>query len=547
MQSESTDHKSLKLIIIGIVLGSVSVAIALTIQAWISGPSEDLARIPPLPPPSKKVADPGTAAAGTNANDPSLSTPDSKAVAGGRDSTASAGAESGDSIALEADDIETSLPAKITDLKVAQGGRSIVSKLSGDTGLRIFDVADQSLRKLELNRTDFVFGAGGEKIVVYVDATNTITVYDLKTSKPLQERTFIDRAGIVEIVMGAGQDDMAFVNFVRNKGEFSQIHEIAMLDLNELVRERSVRIGTKISDRTHGALTYIRSANDLEVITAWPVESSPAMSGLAMWKRNAWGYGFSKFEHETGYLAVGNDGLVYTGSGEIFDESDFVLESKRDEPELVGRFRNRSLFPSVTGRFFVSMGLGWDLKLHYRGIAEPLGELRRFPGKIIPIRPDSMDSVLASAKADPRYTVLRLEKFLSGNRASLLTLDQRVTIIPKLDAIVFVPYSDDRLILRKMNIPRMLDQAGKYDCLVLSSPRHFAKAGREWTYEIKAIGIHEPLKFSLRQGPRSMTISDDGQLRWAVENGLTGSADVIVDITDSQGHMIPHPFTIRFE
>jgi hypothetical protein len=446
-------------------------------------------------------------------------------------------------LAINAEDKVTTFPAKIENMAIAQGGRSIVLKLADESGLRIYDVSNQTLRNLDLGTPKFVFGAGGQKIVVFSQVSNSMVVYDVTTLKPIKERAFFDYVALDHIVMGTERDDMAFITLrsdIENRGSiFHKLFDLKRMSIFTPKTARDVSQPNSFYDNRF----HMRTGTDLQVITIWRVGTSPM--GIGMWKQVSGAYDYVSAHSTADYLAVGTDERIYTGYGVIYDFPTGPGEFGRKEPVEVARIPQRSLFPSVTGRFFLSLGLESDLKLHQFGISEPLCDMGEFPGKVFKVTDES----ILLPRNEPNFTPSRLEsdrptpEFMNTR----MTLDRRITMVPGSDSIVFIPYSNDRLVHRKMDIRRHLDETGKDYCVVMSAPTHSAKAGTEWTYKIQAIAKNEPLTFSVQKAPRQMQVSKEGEVRWPIESGISGSTDIVIEIKDTKGNVTPHKFAIEFD
>jgi hypothetical protein len=123
------------------------------------------------------------------------------------------------------------------------------------------------------------------------------------------------------------------------------------------------------------------------------------------------------------------------------------------------------------------------------------------------------------------------------------TLDKRIHFLPDLDWIVTVPWSDNLVCLRRLDLAAELDRAGVDYLFVTSRPVATARAGETYRYPINARSRAGGIQFSIDSGPTGMTVSSSGEVTWkAPANART--EDVIVRLADASGQTAYHTFTV---
>ena len=123
--------------------------------------------------------------------------------------------------------------------------------------------------------------------------------------------------------------------------------------------------------------------------------------------------------------------------------------------------------------------------------------------------------------------------------------EARLHYLPAAHVLISLPESNDRVVIRSLNLQKTLDAEGANYLFVLSVPRRKCRAGGTYDYQIdvrsKAGGVHSQLE----AGPEGMTVSPGGRLCWNVPSLHEGSVvNAIVTIRDSSVKEIQHSFLI---
>jgi hypothetical protein len=114
-------------------------------------------------------------------------------------------------------------------------------------------------------------------------------------------------------------------------------------------------------------------------------------------------------------------------------------------------------------------------------------------------------------------------------RTDDFTLDKRFHLVVAAGLLVTIPAANDRLVLRKLDIPAALERAGGDYLVVVSSPTLNIREGSRLEHQIVARSKRGGLACALVHGPKGMTVSPDGKIEWQVPTGLSGE-DVKAEI-----------------
>jgi hypothetical protein len=426
------------------------------------------------------------------------------------------------------------LPTPLEDVAIAASGQVLVLKLRNQKGLTLYDARTRKLKTLELPTSDFTFGAGGNVVVVFLKESVELRSYNLTTLEQICSRDFVDSVVILQIIMGHSRDDLALLRVAHEtEGESPTCNRL--LDVTTLKLQRPANrkenqgYNTKYSEKAQ-----FRATGNMSRLAEWSTSYDP--SGIYLFTRSREGYQVHGKQTASGHLAMGDDGKIYTGHGHIVDLKEGE-DRKREGVDSTGQIAGQSLFPGIGGLFFLGLKVDGSLDFYQTGTTTPLCSLDPFPRWMLPL-----DERREKAP-DPKQSPGMVEKVDKGS----VTLDRRIVFVPAAGHLIFLPHSNDRLIHRKFDLKASLDRTGKDYLHVVSSPPLWSKAGARWNYRIATVQKHSPVVFKLEKAPEGMSLSPEGQMTWTVPNGIQGTAEVKVAITDSKSHVFRHSFTIAFE
>ena len=300
-----------------------------------------------------------------------------------------------------------------------------------------------------------------------------------------------------------------------------------------------------------------RSDRFLSKISGWPAPVAGMSShGVQLLVRRDRGFEQLLDEHsQEGYLAMGDDGNIYTESGKVLSDDPNRNEQRAAQSMPMpppsgmvsrGSISNGRPFPGMGGVFLLVLDDNATIHLLEASTRSVITELGTLPAGFLPEGPK------AEAKEDPFQRLPNTPGFPgavgfpSRQPAAVLAPDKRVIFVPELGYILFVPYTNDKLVVRPFDVKEAV-QDTEGVLLITSVPATKAQSGAEWQYQVTAIAHSTPLKISLAKAPQGMTITDAGMISWAIPGGIEGAAAVIVEVTDESGSVKQQRFTISFK
>jgi hypothetical protein len=127
-----------------------------------------------------------------------------------------------------------------------------------------------------------------------------------------------------------------------------------------------------------------------------------------------------------------------------------------------------------------------------------------------------------------------------------LTLDKRIHLIPAARLLVTIPPTNDRLVLRRLDLDAILSKLPGDHLLIVSPPNLNVRTGQSLVHQIDARSGKGGVKFSLVDGPEGLTVSPEDRVSWPSprrENG--GTSKAVVMVGDASGRELFHTLTIR--
>jgi hypothetical protein len=395
-------------------------------------------------------------------------------------------------------------PDIITNAVVAGGGKFIVLKMQKSSGLAVYDADKTSIiHTIHLPDENFLYTAGGQVVLLYYPGKNLFQTWDLKTFKKL--KTGLNPKGTVvhNMTMGHNNGNRAFIRYAQDTNSHSNIG-IYLLDtttLQDISSQKEPYSGLTSYNQTH----HLRSNPYMTVVSEWVSNTS----GFFNLSSNSWEY--HDEDVHGGYIVVGNNNRIYTDMGQIYTNSGFLIWVEYE----------MKLIPGIDGRLFLAINRTGKMQIYNSNSLTPMGLIGTFPGYPKP------------------YYELPTH---SGETSFLF--DRRIIFDPKNGHIIFIPFSNDRIVQRSFNLKLFLDQSGCDYLYVLSTPDITITPGKTWQYEIQTLSNTKIRKFSLMFAPPGMKIKKNGTITWKAAKTPNGLEKVIVFIKNQGGVSAYHTFDL---
>jgi hypothetical protein len=442
------------------------------------------------------------------------------------------------------EDEVTKLPAKCEECQIAGSGRYLVMKLRNTRALSVYDATAEKLSALEVSEDDVVFAAGGDTVLVYLKEANELQTWSLVTGKVVKSKAFADKPNVQVLVMGHSRGDLALMRVGRGvTGGFGPDN---LIDTTELrmapVKYQQVGGG---GGRTWEK-SQLRASGDLSHLVDWAATDTP--NTVVQIARTENGYQYVASYGLPACLIPGDDGRTYTPLGNTLEPDPGYNPNYGGSPfKMSAVIKGKTLVPALGAQFFLAVSREGGLTLYQAKSPDALVPLGEFPGWD-PARPEPRPGF--GGFPGPEGLTIRPEDLgpgAFGDGKNPLTLDRRICFAPGFDHILFLPYSNDRIVQRKFDLKATLDATGEDYLMVVSVPQVRAKGGVVWGYQMKTAAKHGPVKYDLPKAPEGMSVSAEGKLTWTPPRGIIGRAPVEIKVTDSKNKIVRQVFEISFE
>ena len=438
------------------------------------------------------------------------------------------------------------LESKISDVAVGGGGRYLLLVLKAARKLAIFDVnAADVVKTIALPTDNVLVAAGARKFVVAYPDEKLLQRWDFEhlTSEGGPRPSPI-KGQLEVLAMGSDSDDLILAHWeagspMRGPDRFSFIG----LESFEVLKVGPT-CGTECEVSPSRGTFRLRTARNWELRTApggsliGLCEGSSGNNHLATLSvRNG---RLGNYVKPVGYCRVaapGPDGVtVFTDVLGRLDAFGKPLAGPPDS-SLTGA-RYRSLFgdvltvPSASPSYFLVLGPA--------------------PGsRILTVHggPASV-SIHAAGDGTRLLTVPTLPEMAGYSvedwNRDRIRIDKRFHFVPDAKLLITIPPSNDRLLLRRVDIDAAVGQVNAI--VILSAPLINAVAGVPLRARIEAISSGGNVRFTLVQGPKGLSLSPDGEIAWPAPELPDGMATkVALSLRDASGRIQSHEVLMRLQ
>lgn len=217
------------------------------------------------------------------------------------------------------------------------------------------------------------------------------------------------------------------------------------------------------------------------------------------------------------------DGTLMTGSTGIFGPN--------LEQESAQWLEGCAIYPTVDPRYFLAVRISEDSQ------GQPVAHV----------------NVCTTCDRNIVYTYVGLEE-LAKDSTEYDDLPQhqigrgaeRFIYVPWANLLVTLPKQNDRIVLRRFDMFKLLDRSGQEYLFVDSIPPHQALIGHTLRYQVEAKSKAGGVTFRLETGPEGMTVTPEGLVNWNVPSGFAEQyIQAIVAVKDNKGKEILHSFRVR--
>jgi hypothetical protein len=241
-----------------------------------------------------------------------------------------------------------------------------------------------------------------------------------------------------------------------------------------------------------------------------------------------------------GHLTPGADGQsVFTGLG----RRRYVDEPIGNEiPGYTAKVPDPAIPSSDASYFLTVSGLPRDVA----------GTTSVYDTGVQAARPEAVTlTVHAAGDGSPLLTVHGLDEMSAVARVRDwfnrgLATDKRFLFIPAAHLLITIPPTNDRLLLRRLEIDQALEKTGADEPFVTTPLLVSVTAGEQLDHQMVAKSRKGGIKYSLTNGPEGLTVTPDGKVKWLAPASLKGQeVEAVVTVEDATGQERFRKITIK--
>jgi hypothetical protein len=412
-------------------------------------------------------------------------------------------------VSFEGEQITVKLPGTFDRVKAAGGGRFLILHLVGLRQLAVFDVTRTRIVKyLPVDSDDVIFAAGSDRVIVALRDKKILQRFSLRTMKREASIPYPGDDSFVDLAMGNASEGPVAAVVGGRAGS-----RIMLLDGTSLT---PLRVNEAATPRANVARAYAsgRTIN------------ASANGRLFMLGGSAIVYNGAAIEYRTGkgspspsILSTPNaDGTVIYSGGGLYD----------DHLNNIGEARPAGWkIPSVQPGYYLSL---------------PMLDTYSFSG----VPKDSLVAIHLEGDKRPLVNVRLPIKLSMEQRSSMNNIFERIWFVPDAKAIIQVPAVKSHLLVHRVDIDALLEEADIDYLFVSSRPPGRALLGKTLKYSLKIRSKRGGVKCSLASGPKGMEVSTEGLVTWTVpEDHPNTPEQVVINVTDDSQQEVLHRFTLN--
>ncbi len=395
------------------------------------------------------------------------------------------------------------LRGTISDVASGGAGRFLLLTLKNERKIAVFDVNAAAVVKLiNLTSEHALVAAGARRLLILYPKERLFDRWDLvKLEREGGTRPSPIKRPVNRLVMGSDSAGPALAYSSSGGG----LYGLSFIDLDSLA---VLKVGSIGGNGSHARLSSssdsfssdcydnehvrVRASANGSLFGLW----NPGVSGGTPATLSVHGHTITAAQpggSSFGPLFPGPDGrTVFTGSGVRLDDQGRPL----DHIDAADRLGVRPmLIPTPDPAFYLSVG-------GLPGAAfDPNVRLSSAPGNVTV-------TVHSAGDGSPLLTVHGLgEMTASGMPEDWyrddFTAEKRFHVVPAASLLVTIPPTNDRLVLRQLDVRQALAAKGRESLTIISLPTVTAKAGSQLMHRIEARSRQLPINYTLAQAPRA--------------------------------------------
>ncbi|WP_406695291.1 serine protease [Singulisphaera sp. Ch08] len=436
------------------------------------------------------------------------------------------------------------LEGQVSDLAVGGGGRYLLLVLKAVRKLAIFDInAAKVVKTIPLPSENVMVAAGARKFVVAFPEERLLQRWDLETltseggfhPSPIKEE-------LKAIAMGSDSDGPILAHWSPVKPSDGPT-QLSFIDLDSLhvlrlgpISGRALEVSSSRGSFT--GLRDIRVSPGGSLFSFWNGNSSSQVIRTVSVRGRMFNHYIGDYLGDLiscGFASPGaDDRTIFTGALGRLDGLGKPIGDALDPPWAKAREDQPwevLTVPSADPAYYLVL----EQAPYRRNNYKPTGPV------VASVHSAGDATRLLTIPTLQEMTGFKVEDWYSGR----IGVDQRFHYVPAARLLITIPPTNDRLVLRRVDIEPAIDRVGAI--IVLSPPLVNAVAGQPLDTRIVAKSPAGDVKFTLTEGPKGLSVSSDGRISWPQPDQPGDPAEIVLSLSDLAGRKRIHKVVIRVQ
>ena len=442
---------------------------------------------------------------------------------------------------------------KIRDVVSGGGGRYLVLLLAQPARVSVFDAqAGEVVKTIPLASENALIAAGATRFVVAYPDDRIIHQFAFsgfaRVSGPSQSPI---RGAVKLLSMGDDSEGPLIVGWAPNGGQNLASIEPVRFTFVDLGSMKSLKVGNLSAAGFQRIASVAPGGGSFTLHpflnTQFPVHARSSSDGslIGFWN-NGWGGDFYTLalQGDEGRSFDGTDGAGYLVPGPDNTTIFTGVRGRRTaDASPIGEVINGNA--NILGSAGIPLTFPSNDPALYLGVVFPPGPLRNETAR----RTHTAASIHQSNDGRRLLVVTGLDEMDDVDLKSVhdqMTVDRRFRYLPAAQLLVTIPPSDDRLVLRRLDLDAATGLLGVPYLFASSPTRVEAKPGKPLVYQGKARSKGGTLTWLLEKGPDGMVIAADGKLTWPSPKIIDAGQPIlaILSVSDDAGNQVFHRLEI---
>jgi hypothetical protein len=421
---------------------------------------------------------------------------------------------------LEVEKREIKLPAEVDQMEVCGRGNLLAMHFKSLKKIAIFDaIKAKFINEIPTSGSNIVYAGGADKLLIIDTDNKLVSRWDLETAKRELTKQ-IDIQVTPRLLFGSSATATAIL--IESSASDAKWHEIDVDTLNL----REILLGQKDLQ----ACDQWRISHEGNSFWCWNSKSRSPITMVVKFNGVSWEQS-KQGENVTAVIPT-TDGLTIVGGiGREASIGSIKLDVERRRQYMTTHpsFQAVVRLSSSNSRSRTAeMKESPTLQIEFNSAKA------RFP------QIENLAPLFAKIDEGKRNTNPGFENVLLNQYAS-----QRLIVNPLLGMVMQLSATNTELFLYQFDLKEILNKIERDYLLISSIPNTSATIGKPYLYAVETLTKDPNVKYRLESAPPSMSISENGRIKWLPNKNSAPRFPIVVCTETSSGQSVRQSFILN--